>query len=59
MNEEPDVTEVVEAIERLRRGYQKPFPVSTHSDQPITTSKVENLETDSTGETKPRTRAPA
>jgi hypothetical protein len=50
MKEEPDVTEVVEAIERLRRGYQKPFPVSTQPDQPISTNEVEEDDTDSTGE---------
>jgi hypothetical protein len=33
MNEEPDVTEVVEAMERLRRGYQKPlYPRPNQSD---------------------------
>ena len=26
MNDEPDVTEVVEAVERLRRNYRKPLP---------------------------------
>ena len=29
MNEEADTTEVVEAIERLRRNYRKPFPPTT------------------------------
>jgi len=26
MNDEPDLTEVVEAVERLRRNYRKPLP---------------------------------
>ena len=51
MNEEADVTEVVEAIERLRRGYQKPFPATILSDQPIPTHKVEEVESDSIGAT--------
>jgi hypothetical protein len=34
MNEEADTTEVVEAIERLRRGYQKPlYPTPNPPDQ--------------------------
>jgi hypothetical protein len=49
MNEEADVTEVVEAIERLRRGYQKPFPASILSDQPISKNEVEEVASDSTG----------
>ena len=49
MNEEADVTEVVEAIERLRRGYQKPFPASILSDQPLSKNEVEEVESDSTG----------
>jgi len=26
MNDEPDVAEVIEAVERLRRNYRKPLP---------------------------------
>jgi hypothetical protein len=51
MNEEADVTEVVEAIERLRRSYRKPFPASILSGQPIPTNEVEEVESDSIGAT--------
>jgi hypothetical protein len=46
MNEEADVTEVVEAIERLRRGYRKPLPAPALSDQPLPTSEEKEFKTD-------------
>jgi hypothetical protein len=34
MNEEPDLTEVVEAVERLRRNYRRPLPGNDSHPEP-------------------------
>jgi hypothetical protein len=54
MNEGPDVTELDEAVERLRRGYQKPlFPLPTPLDRQTANGEDAVVERDSAAPMSP------